>query len=210
MMPLRVVIMDGNDISRHGLEVLVKQRAEWQIVGAVTAPDGVLPLLETGVDVLLLDDANLSTWDVTPFITSLRRSQPSLKVIVVSHHLVAPYIEALIQAGVAGYVFIEDRVGKRLTRALELALEGELYLSPRALLLSYSFRPALEAEHLNEREWQVLRMLHEGLTVQESAARLGVSDAAIYRARRKLRTVLHVRTNEQIVEAALRRGLLVH
>jgi len=54
----------------------------------------------------------------------------------------------------------------------------------------------------------VLHLMARGCHVQEIAQELSITDRAVYNARKRLREILEVDTNEQIVAEAVRRGLL--
>jgi len=54
----------------------------------------------------------------------------------------------------------------------------------------------------------VIHALDRGMNTQETALQLGLDVRTIYRSKRNLRQVLGVKTNEQILDAARRRGLL--
>ena len=210
MRTLHVLLIDADDINRHGLEALLhKSGAPVQVDGTfATVAECLSTLHKQTVDILLIDDALPGTIDLVPVIYRLHQQHPDMGIVVLSQHLDMDYIQNLFDHGVLGFVLKEGRLQSKLLTALETVAEGEPYLSPRAAALPYHRRQQTQVGKLSARDREVAHLMQHGLTVQECAARLGISDSAVYRSRSKLRQALDVRTSEQIVDAAIRKGLL--
>jgi DNA-binding NarL/FixJ family response regulator len=210
MRTLHVVLIDPDDLSRHGLEALLhKSGAAIQVDGAFAAVADCLTYLQKHVaDVLLIDDAVPGTSSLVHTVHRLHQQYPDIGLVVLSQHLDMDYIQNLFDHGVLGFVLKEVRLQAKLLFALETVAEGEPYLSPRASALPYHHRDQGQLGKLSARDREIAQLMQHGLTVQECATRLGISDGAVYRSRRKLRQALGVRTSEQIIDAAVRKGLL--
>ncbi|MEQ8673711.1 MAG: LuxR C-terminal-related transcriptional regulator [Aggregatilineales bacterium] len=85
--------------------------------------------------------------------------------------------------------------------------DGSPYVSPKAAALTYMMRRQTSLS-LTETDRDVLWLLAEGYNTQKIAAMADLTTRSVYRIREKLRKILNVKTNEQIVDAARKRGLL--
>ncbi len=208
MQPIRVVIVEANEVRRHGLKALLQHTSmPIEVVQELASVDGLESWLQSHtIDVILISDELPRVLDVPHLVRKLSALTSKSKVIVLSQRLHLDYIQRLIDAGVRGFVVREDRLIDKLQNALVTVMNGELYLSPRASALPFindSGRPTL-----NNRDMQVLRLMAQDIPVQEIAADLAVTKRAVYRSRERLRHALGVRTSEQIVGAAMQAGLL--
>ena len=209
MRPTRLFIIDAHDLSRNGLEMLVTRApAPITLVGAYrTLDEGRAQLEQNRPHVLLLDDDLPPRVNLYDLVTQLCEQHPGLAILVLSRRLQARYLQRLIDHGAKGFIYKDDHLEAALVSGIEVARSGHLYLSPRAsgLLL---VDQTLVGGKINPTDLEVLRLLARGLTLKEIAQQLRLVPRSIYRIRTKLREVLGVRTNDQIVAAAYEQGLL--
>jgi len=202
----RLGIVDPHDLSRNGILMLLTRANIAVEVEAIFADlAGVLAYLtDHQIQILLLNDDLPHTADIGGVLRQLTDQFPGLAVLVLS----AKYVQHVISNGAQGFVYKEDRLQEALPLGIETVRSGYIYISPKASALPYNRSIQRPPEHFNHTDVEVLRMLAYGHTVQEIAAKLALAQRSIYRIRTKLRTLLEVRTNEQIVDAARKRGLL--
>lgn len=208
MQPIRVAIVDVSEMGRHGLRSLLQSLSlPIEIVEEFSSIDPLESWLQTkSIDVILLSDETPRSIDIPYFLKKLGVLAGRTKFVVLSQRLNLDYIQRLINSGVRGFVFREDKLLDKLQTALVTVMNGELYLSPRASALpfvNFSGRP-----NLTNRDLQVLRLMAQDYPVQEIADTLAVTKRVVYRSRERLRHALGVRTSEQIVGAAMEAGLL--
>jgi DNA-binding NarL/FixJ family response regulator len=112
-----------------------------------------------------------------------------------------------IEAGATGYL-LKDAPREELIRAVRAALRGESGLSPAVArrLMGQVRRPAQEP--LSQRELEVLRLIADGASNREAAARLFVSEATIKTHLLHIYDKLGVRDRAGAVGEAYKRGLL--
>jgi DNA-binding NarL/FixJ family response regulator len=112
-----------------------------------------------------------------------------------------------IEAGATGYL-LKDAPREELIRAVRAASRGESVLSPAVArrLMGQVRRPAQEP--LSQRELEVLRLIADGASNREAAARLFVSEATIKTHLLHIYDKLGVRDRAGAVGEAYKRGLL--
>jgi DNA-binding NarL/FixJ family response regulator len=209
MNAIRITILDAQDISRSGLQMLLTEAdAAFEVVGTFADLHRLNHWLQSNeTDFLIVNDELPHLYDVGQIIKDIKKKQANLLIIVLSPHLNVDYIQRLLQAGAMGFVYKEDKLVDKLHSAIRTIQAGELYLSPKASTLPYTLNQPKVAG-LTTRDFYILKLISEGLQVQEIATRLGLEASAVYRSRNRLRRVLGVRTSEQIVAAAIAQGLL--
>jgi DNA-binding NarL/FixJ family response regulator len=127
-------------------------------------------------------------------------------MVVLSTRLQVDYIRRLFNGGVRSFIYRKGRMEEIVAAALRTLSQGEVYLSPEAAALPYLSQSMPTS--LEERDLEVLHLLAKGYKVKEIARALEVNRKVIYRSREKLRRILQVGNNEQLVPAAITAGLL--
>jgi DNA-binding NarL/FixJ family response regulator len=112
-----------------------------------------------------------------------------------------------IEAGATGYL-LKDAPREELIRAVRAAFKGESVLSPAVAghLLGQVRKPTRNT--LSQRELEVLRLIADGTTNREAAAKLFVSEATIKTHLLHIFDKLGVRDRAAAVGEAYKRGLL--
>ena len=178
---MRVVIADDEVLLREGLDRLLTE-AGFDVVGKAATPDELRRRVELDrPDVAIVDIKMPPTYTDEGLVAAqeIRRSDPRVGVLVLSHYLASRYAMRLLQQhpGGVGYL-LKERVSDVavLTDALWRIHEGECVLDPTivARLLKRP-RPDGPLAELTERERQVLALMAEGRSNQGICDRLILS-----------------------------------
>lgn len=204
-MNINVVIIDDQDIIRLGIQQSLGHLSHLTFLGGFA--DSASFCRSNAVqraDVVLLDDTLLGQ-DVLRAFQTIHAQCPHAAVLVLGSQLTAGEIHRLIRVGVMGIVCKNEQLQDMLMFGIQHVYEGRVYLSPNAALMAgrINLNPVLSS-----RLDDVLHLMARGYNVQQMARDLEISQRAIYNARARLRELLDVDTNEQVVAEALRRGLL--
>jgi two-component system response regulator DesR len=103
----------------------------------------------------------------------IRDQRLPVKVVIVTTFARGGYLRRALDAGVSGYL-LKDAPAERLAEALRQVHRGGRAIAPELALEAWS-----EADPLNERERQVLRLSGEGLGASEIAERLHLSHGTV-------------------------------
>ena len=208
MTQIKVIIIASNDVSRSGLQALTAAAGTSVTVTAALADFQGLDsyLQQNRVDVLLIDDSLPRSVDVGDAIKRLLYQHPGLAVIVLSSRPIASVIRRVLDRGARGFIHKDDQLAATLVIGIEAVRSGGTYLSPRvsSLLTLERPRPTL----IDERALDVLRFMVDGYTAGEIARQMGIGVKTVYRIQTGLRETLEARTNEQLMDAARKKGLL--
>lgn len=208
--PIRVLIADDHTMVREALRAVLAPQCE-VVAEAATAEEAVAAALRTRPDVVLLDLAMPGTGGLAA-AHHLRRRAPACKVIVLSQYDDEEYVmEALIEAGAAGYLLKSDAAAE-LLEALKAVRAGKRYLSPAiapiVLRRLKERSAAAPAAALTRREREVLRLIAGGAASKEIAARLGISPKTAQAHRENLKLKLKAGSTAAMVRWAIKHKLV--
>lgn len=202
---IKVAVIDDQDIIRLGVQQSLSQFPQIDVVGEFSNLESFLEnAVRYKIDVVLLDDL-LPGVDLSQALHHLQQHCPETSVLLLGSRLTALDIHRAIQAGASGVICKTEPVQDVLVMGIRHAHAGKVYLSPQAALIALRLGSVLL---LNAHLHDVLRLIADGYRVPEIAYKLGISRKAVYERRTRLRELLDVETNEQIVAEALRRGWL--
>jgi two-component system, NarL family, response regulator LiaR len=208
---IRVLIVDDHAIVRKGIRALLSEASGFEVVGEVgDGQAAVLAADELQPDVILMDllMPGMDGIEATRQITS---RQPKTRILVLTSFAADNKVFPAIKAGATGYL-LKDSSPEELVRAIRQVHHGEPSLHPsiaRKLLQEIArpaeLQPAPEA--LTAREMEVLRLIAQGLSNQEIADRLVVSEATVRAHVSRILGKLHLASRTQAALYAVREGL---
>lgn len=213
----RILIVDDHPLYRDGLRARLSARPDFSVVGeAGTSAEGLRMAKELAPDLAVVD-ISLPDGSGIELTREMRAVRPDMPVLIVSMHAKLDFIAAAFQAGASGYMSKESG-GEGILQAIDTVLAGGQYLdgslSPTVLrrLSDISGRKAktVDASYgtLSLREQQVMRLLAEGLTPEDIAAKLFVSRKTVLNHRYAIMTKLGIKSPMAFVRHAARLGLI--
>jgi two-component system nitrate/nitrite response regulator NarL len=180
----RVFLLSDVRLYREGLLWSLARRQALEVLGAIDfSGAGLTQLVASRPDVIILD---IGGPDSFALAKSLGMRLPNTKIVAFAVSEIDHLVLACAEAGIAGYV-APDGSEEDLVTAIEYALRGELYCSPRiaGLLLRHvaalSEQPerAADAASLTQRERQILGLLGEGMSNKEIGRALRIGDSTV-------------------------------
>lgn len=208
---IRVLIVDDHAIVRKGIRALLSEADGFEVVGeAGNGQAAVLAAQETQPDVILMD-LLMPGMDGIEATRQITNRQPQTHVLVLTSFAADNKVFPAIKAGAVGYL-LKDSSPDELVRAIRQVHRGEPALHPtiaRKLLQEIArpaeLQPAPEA--LTEREMTVLRLIAQGLSNQEIAGRIAVSEPTVRTHVSRILGKLHLANRTQAALYAVREGL---
>jgi DNA-binding NarL/FixJ family response regulator len=186
---------------------------ECEIVGDAADAEAALALaLRTRPHVVLLDVIMRGN-DGLAAAHELARKVPHAKVLVVSQYNNREYVlEAVKDAGVAGYFLKTEEGAENILPAIRAVHAGGQYFSPSIarILVDEMNHPSYDhgGDGLTKREREVLRLVAEGLTTKDVAARLKISPKTAQVHRDNLKQKLNLHSTAAIVKYAIQRKMI--
>ncbi len=209
--PIRVLLVDDHQIVRNGLRMMLGTHTDIAVDGeAPDANEALRYLCKHTVHVVLCDIA-LPGRSGLELLTMIKDQWPRLAVLMVTMYREDLYAVRAVRQGAAGYL-TKDTGGEVLAQAIRKAAVGGHYMTPKVAesladaVECASSRPAHEM--LSEREFQVLRLIGEGRSLNDIGGTLSINAKTVTGYRRRVLDKLGVTSNAQLTRYGLENGLL--
>jgi NarL family two-component system response regulator LiaR len=210
--PIHVLIVDDHTIVRKGIRALLAEIEGIEVVGeAADGQEAVTQANSLRPDVILMDLA-MPHMDGIEATRQIKTSQPESRILVMTSFATDDKVLPAIKAGALGYL-LKESAPEDLVQAIQQIHRGESSLHPtiaRKVLQEISHpsdRPPTP-DPLTKREAEVLLLVAQGLSNQDIARKLHISDATVRSHVSNILSKLHMATRIQAALYALREGLV--
>jgi DNA-binding NarL/FixJ family response regulator len=188
--PVRVVLADDQAVVRDGLTLLLGASDDLVVVGAAADGAAAVELVLAERPDVALVDLRMPGLDGAAVAAAVRRDAPEVRVLVLTTYADDDAVLPALRAGAAGYL-TKDTTSEALVAAIRTVAAGGSVLDAavqRRLVELVGRGPASGAAPLPEdevvggltaREVDVLRLVAQGLSNQQTATRLVVSEATV-------------------------------
>jgi len=209
--PIRILVVDDHTVVREGLCALIEEWPEFEVVGQ--AGDGDQAVRQTRLlrpDVILMDLV-MPGKDGVAAIREIKEEDPAARILVLTSFSEDRKAFEAVKAGALGYL-LKDSSSDEVVQAIRDVYRGELSLQPSLALRVIrelgrpSHLPPAE-QPLTDREVEVLRLVAQGLTNQDIADRLSISERTVRSHVSSFLEKLHLANRTQAALYALREGL---
>jgi NarL family two-component system response regulator LiaR len=209
--PIKVLLTDDHDIVRRGIQALLATEKQIEVIGeARNGHEALAKANSLSPDVILMDLV-MPEMDGIEAIQKLTDQDPNAKILVLTSFATDDKIFPAIKAGALGYL-LKDSGPEELVNAIKQVHSGESSLHPtiaRRLLREVSHPPknANEQDGLTRREVEVLQLVAQGLSNQDIAETLVISEATVRTHMSNILGKLHLASRTQAALYALKEGL---
>jgi DNA-binding NarL/FixJ family response regulator len=206
----KILLADDHVLLAQALQHLLQ--AEFDVVG--TVPDGRALLKAAGElspDVVVVD-IGMPLLNGLDAGEQLKALHPGIKVIFLTQNREPRFAVEAFRRQASGYL-LKDSAASELTTAIREALRGNTYVSPSIAkgMLDEMAGPKVSPVTLRElsaREREVLQLLAEGKSMKEVATVLDISPRTVEFHKYRIMELLRVKTNAELVQQAIKLGLI--
>lgn len=170
---IRVLLAEDQAMVRGALSALLNLEPDIDVIG--TAADGEIAwreLQRLRPDVLVTD-IEMPGLTGLELAQRVQRHDIGCKVVIVTTFARSGFLRRALEAGVVGYL-LKDAPAEHLADALRKVQAGGRAIDPQLAVEAWS-----EADPLNDRERQVLRLAGEGMSAGEIARQLNLSQGTV-------------------------------
>ena len=213
--PVRVLVVDDQELFRRGLIMLLSGDTDIEVVGE--ASDGITATelaVKTAPDVILLD-VRMPRRTGVEACRGIKEAVPSAKIIMLTVSDEEADLYESVKNGASGYL-LKDSSIEEVAQAIRVVNEGQSLISPSmAVKLIDEFKQMSKPEReqgpalrLTERELEVLRLVAKGLNNREVAKELFISENTVKNHVRNILEKLQLHSRMEAVMYAMREKLL--
>ncbi len=203
---IRVLIADDHKIVRDGLRRILSGTADIDVAGDAASGDEALALVKANDYDIALVDMSMPGLSGIDLIKRLRIERPKLRILVLSMHGESQYAARALKAGASGYL-TKDSAAELLVGALRKIAAGGVHISEAAAasIVSSEQKPH---QTLSDREFEVMRLLVEGLGPTDIADKLHLSVKTVSTHKAHILEKLNLGSTAELVRYALEHKLI--
>lgn len=179
---INLMIVDDHTIMREGLKRIFELDKDIEIAGEAACGQEALEHLRTLHVQLLLLDFSMPGLSGEALISRITHLHPGLPILVLSMHSDAQIAIHALRAGAAGYV-TKTQPPEALIEAVKKVAGGGRYIDPDLLeqIALNNLKPQASQglDSLTNREFQIMRLLADGMSVNQIAKQLMISNKTV-------------------------------
>ena len=205
----RILLADDHVLLAQALEHLLQP--EFDVVGTVSDGRALLKAAGDLTPDVVVVDIGMPLLNGLDAGEQLKAQHPHIKVIYLTQNREPRFAIEAFRRQASGYL-LKDSAASELTTAIRDALRGKTYVSP---VIARGIQDEMatpveqvELRELSPREREVLQLLAEGKSMKEVGALLAISPRTVEFHKYRIMELLRVKTNAELVQQAIKLGLI--
>jgi two-component system, NarL family, response regulator DesR len=170
---IRVLLAEDQAMVRGALSALLGLESDIEVLGAAADGESAWRELQRLKPDVLVTDIEMPGLTGLELAQRIQRHELRTRVVIVTTFARPGFLRRALDAGVAGYL-LKDAPAEDLAEALRKVHRGGRSIDPQLAVDAWS-----EADPLNERERQVLRLAGEGMSAGDIAVKLNLSHGSV-------------------------------
>ena len=211
---VRIVIVDDHTLFRAGLRATLHPLYyNIEVVGEADCGEALFQILATTQADLILLDIKLPDMHGVDIARRLRRDYPDIKILAISFENNAQTLEAMLNAGINGFLSKQKSDARELSEAIDAVMNGAEYFGKDIAALIYDIYVAKKKSlnipsEFTQREKEIILLCSEGLIYKEIAERLGISIHTVNTHKKNIFQKLHINNTMEMVQYAMKTGII--
>lgn len=207
----RVLLADDHRLVAEGLKSILC--AEFDVAGVVEDGRAMIAAAKELRPDVIVSDITMPDLNGIEALEELKKHDPNVRVIFLTMHRNVAYAQRALQAGACGFV-LKHAASDELIMAVRAALEGRLFITPllAAELLDAAGRGTQQATDqlasLTLRQREILRLLADGLSAKQIAAKLNISHRTVEFHKYRMMESLGAKSGSDLIHFAIKHGLV--
>ena len=170
---IRVLLAEDQAMVRGALSALLHLESDIDVLGSAADGEAAWREIQRLKPDVLVTDIEMPGLTGLELAQRIQRHELPIKVVIVTTFARPGFLRRALDAGVSGYL-LKDAPAENLAEALRMVHRGGRAIDPQLALEAWS-----EADPLNDRERQVLRLAGEGQSANEIASQLNLSHGTV-------------------------------
>ncbi|THJ74286.1 response regulator [Candidatus Frankia alpina] len=215
--PIRVLIVDDHALFRRGLEMVLGQEVDIEVVGEAADGSEAVTMAKEMVPDIVLMDVRMPRRGGIDATSAIKESVPSAKIVMLTISDEEADLYDAIKAGAMGYLLKEISIDE-VVADIRAVYGGQSLISPSmaskllsefaAMIKNKDDRPQLPTPRLTDREMEVLRLVAKGMNNRDIAKQLYISENTVKNHIRNILEKLQLHSRMEAVVYAVREKLL--
>jgi two-component system response regulator NreC len=208
--PAKVLLADDHAIVRRGIRLILSQYPEeFDVVGEAGSGEETLQLVgRLHPDVVVLD-ISMPLLNGIEVARRAKQDYPEVRILILSMHKDSIYVRESLKAGAKGYL-LKEGVDTELIKALRELARDNGYITPsvsNTVLSDYQRFVSNPWDLLTAREYEIFKLLADGMTAKEIAAQLNISVYTVDAHRNRILRKLQLKSGSELIRFAIKNGV---
>ncbi len=213
--PIRVVVVDDQELFRRGLIMLLGVEGDIEVVGEASDGHAAIDLVVSSMPDVVLLDVRMPKGPGIEACVAIHEVVPSAKIIMLTVSDEESDLYDAVKNGASGYL-LKDASIDEVAQAIRVVAEGQSLISPSMAVklidefkqMSRTDRSSVPTPRLTDRELEVLRLVAKGMNNREVAKQLFISENTVKNHVRNILDKLQLHSRMEAVMYAVRERLL--
>ncbi len=207
---IRVMLVDDHAVVRAGIRRLLEQESRFLVVVEADTGESAYQLFSEYLPDITVIDLTMPGMGGMEAIKRIIVRYPTAKLLVLSMHENAAFASQALKAGAKGYL-AKNGLAEELINALEVVTKDQIYISSnvaRKIALQNLDSKGNPIQQLSVREFEIFRMLAEGVDSDQIAASLNISSKTVSNYQTTIKQRLGINSSVEMVRLAIRHGII--
>jgi two-component system, NarL family, invasion response regulator UvrY len=205
-----IVLVDDHAVVRAGVRRLLEQEPLFEVIGEAESGEKAYQILaELKPDVMVMDLSMPGMGGLESIRRILMRYEKA-KILVLSMHEDLSFANQALKLGAKGYL-TKNTLADDLVKSIETVTQGDVFLSDEIAkkMAMQSISGNQDPVHeLSAREFEIFRLLAEGLDIDAIASTLNISSKTVSNYQTMIKQKLDINTPIELIRYAIKVGVI--
>ena len=205
-----IILVDDHAVVRAGVRRLLEQETLFEVIGEAESGEKAYKIFgELKPDVMVMDLSMPGMGGLESIRRILMRHERA-RILVLSMHEDLSFANQALKLGAKGYL-IKNTLGDDLVKSIQMVARGEIFLSDEIAkkMAMQSISGAEDPiDELSAREFEIFRLLAEGLEIDAIAATLNISSKTVSNYQTMIKQKLNINTAVELIRYAIKTGVI--
>jgi NarL family two-component system response regulator LiaR len=208
-----ILIADDHEVVRNGIRSYLENLSDFHVVGEAASGEEAVSMVSELIPDILLLDLVMPGMDGIETTRRVKQISPRTQVVILTSYHEDIHIFPALKAGAISYI-LKDMKMDKLVEVLHRALQGEVTLHPRVAARVLQNIRGEDGEgqplftELTDRETDVLKLIASGLTNNQIAEKLVISENTVKGHVSNILNKLHLADRTQAAVYAWQQGIV--
>jgi DNA-binding NarL/FixJ family response regulator len=205
-----IVLVDDHAVVRAGVRRLLEQETLFEVIGEAESGEKAYKIFgELKPDVMVMDLSMPGMGGLESIRRILMRHERA-RILVLSMHEDLSFANQALKLGAKGYL-IKNTLGDDLVKSIQMVARGEIFLSDeiaKKMAMQSTSGTEDPIDELSAREFEIFRLLAEGLEIDAIAATLNISSKTVSNYQTMIKQKLNINTAVELIRYAIKTGVI--
>lgn len=205
-----IVLVDDHAVVRAGVRRLLEQETLFEVIGEAESGEKAYKIFgELKPDVMVMDLSMPGMGGLESIRRILMRHERA-RILVLSMHEDLSFANQALKLGAKGYL-IKNTLGDDLVKSIQMVARGEIFLSDeiaKKMAMQSTSGTEDPIDELSAREFEIFRLLAEGLEIDAIAATLHISSKTVSNYQTMIKQKLNINTAVELIRYAIKTGVI--